>query len=43
MVAQGMKSEGRDLAQLKDLPDAPDFPPELGREPHMKAVMATLL
>jgi 23S rRNA (cytosine1962-C5)-methyltransferase len=41
-VAQGMKTEGRDLAQLKDLPDAPDFPPPLGRDPHMKSVLATL-
>lgn len=41
-VAQGMKAEGRELAQLKDLPDAPDFPPGLGREPHMKSVLATL-
>lgn len=42
-VAAGMKTEGRALAQLKDLPDAPDFPPPLGREPHMKSVLATLL
>jgi 23S rRNA (cytosine1962-C5)-methyltransferase len=42
-VAQGMRSENRELAQLKDLPDAPDFPPPLGREPHMKSVLATLL
>ena len=41
-VAQGMKAEGRELAQLKDLADAPDFPPPLGREPHMKSVLATL-
>ena len=42
LVAQGMKGDGRELAQLKDLPDAPDFPPPLGREPHMKSVLATL-
>jgi 23S rRNA (cytosine1962-C5)-methyltransferase len=42
-VAQGMKAERRELAQLKDLPDAPDFPPPLGREPHMKSVLATCL
>jgi 23S rRNA (cytosine1962-C5)-methyltransferase len=41
-VAAGMKTEHRELAQLKDLPDAPDFPPPLGREPHMKSVLATL-
>lgn len=42
-VAQGMRTEGRDLVQLKDLPDAPDFPPPLGREPHMKSVLAVLV
>ena len=42
-VAQGMHAEKHELAQLKDLPDAPDFPPPLGREPHMKSVLATLL
>ena len=41
-VAQGLKGDGAELAQLKDLPDAPDFPPPLGREPHMKSVLATL-
>ena len=42
-VAQGMHTEKLELAQLKDLPDAPDFPPPLGREPHMKSVLATLM
>ncbi len=42
-VAQGMHAEKHELAQLKDLPDAPDFPPPLGKEPHMKSVLATLL
>ncbi len=43
-VAQGMKGGGGvELSQLKDLPDAPDFPPPLGREPHMKSVLASLL
>jgi 23S rRNA (cytosine1962-C5)-methyltransferase len=42
-VLQGMKADGRELAQLKDLPDAPDFPPPLGRDPHMKSMLATLL
>jgi 23S rRNA (cytosine1962-C5)-methyltransferase len=42
-VAQGMRTEKKELAQLKDLPDAPDFPPPLGRDPHMKSVLATLL
>jgi 23S rRNA (cytosine1962-C5)-methyltransferase len=42
-VAQGMHAEKRELSQLKDLPDAPDFPPPLGRDPHMKSVLATLV
>ena len=41
-VAQGMKTVGLELAQLKDLPDAPDFPAPAGREPHMKSLLATL-
>jgi 23S rRNA (cytosine1962-C5)-methyltransferase len=43
-VAQGLKDAepGMELLQLKDLPDAPDFPPPLGREPHMKSLIATL-
>lgn len=40
-VAEGLRSQG-ELAQLKDLPASPDFPPPLGREPHMKSVLATL-
>ncbi len=43
MVAQGMKSAGRELSQLKDLPDGSDFPPPLGREPHMKSVLLTAI
>ena len=45
-VAQGLKGpqgERAELAQLKDLPDAADFPPPIGREAHMKSVLATLL
>ena len=42
LVAQGARSAGRELAQLKDLPDGPDFPPAPGREAHMKSVLATL-
>jgi 23S rRNA (cytosine1962-C5)-methyltransferase len=42
LVAQGVKAEGRELAQLKDLPEGPDFPPPLGREAHMKSVLATV-
>ncbi len=42
-VAQGLKTQGAELAQLKDLPEGSDFPPPLGREAHMKSVLATLL
>ncbi len=41
-VAEGMNRERLTLAQLKDLPEAPDFPPPLGRDAHMKSVLATL-
>jgi 23S rRNA (cytosine1962-C5)-methyltransferase len=27
---------------MKDLPDPEDFPPEPGREPHLKSVLVTL-
>jgi 23S rRNA (cytosine1962-C5)-methyltransferase len=27
---------------MKDLPDPPDFPPEPGREPHLKSVLVTV-
>ena len=32
----------RDVAQLKDLPDAADFPPALGAESHLKSALLTL-
>ncbi|MDB4945491.1 MAG: ribosomal large subunit pseudouridine synthase [Labilithrix sp.] len=43
LVAQGLEGDGRALAQLKDLPDAPDFPPGLGRDVFMKSVLASLV
>jgi 23S rRNA (cytosine1962-C5)-methyltransferase len=42
-VAEGLAGDGRELAQLKDLPEAADFPGGVGREPHMKSVLATLV
>lgn len=32
----------RTVAQMKDLPDPVDFPPEPGEEPHLKTVLVTL-
>ncbi|MBX3185650.1 MAG: class I SAM-dependent methyltransferase [Labilithrix sp.] len=42
LVAEGMKRDGRALAQLKDLPDGADYPAPAGCEPHMKSVLASL-
>jgi 23S rRNA (cytosine1962-C5)-methyltransferase len=33
---------GREIAQLKDLPDPSDFPPAIGAEVHMKSALVTL-
>lgn len=41
LVHEGARAAGREVAQLKDLPDALDFPGPLGREPHMKSVLLT--
>lgn len=41
LVHQGVRAAKRDVAQLKDLPDAPDFPGAGGRDPHMKSVLLT--
>lgn len=38
-VLAGVRAAGRELAQLKDLPDGSDFPPPFGQEPHMKSVL----
>jgi 23S rRNA (cytosine1962-C5)-methyltransferase len=36
------RSTGLEIAQLKDLPDPEDYPPEPGRESHLKSVLLTL-
>ena len=33
---------GRQVAQVKDLPDPPDFPAPFGAEPHLKSMLLTL-
>lgn len=33
---------GRTVAQMKDLPDPSDYPPEPGRECHLKSILVTL-
>jgi 23S rRNA (cytosine1962-C5)-methyltransferase len=40
-VREAAREAGRGLAQLKDMPDPSDFPPEPGAEPHLKSVLAT--
>ncbi|MBX3221019.1 MAG: class I SAM-dependent methyltransferase [Labilithrix sp.] len=42
LVHEGARAAGREAVQLKDLPDAPDFPGAGGREPHMKSLLLTL-
>lgn len=42
LVHEGARAAGREVVQLKDLPDAPDFPGARGRDPHMKSVLLTL-
>lgn len=42
LVHEGARAAGREVVQLKDLPDAPDFPGAGGREPHMKSLLLTL-
>ncbi len=39
---EAAREAGRSVAQMKDLPDPVDFPPEPGREPAMKSVLVTL-
>lgn len=39
---EAARDAGRVVAQMKDLPDPLDFPPEPGREPAMKSVLVTL-
>jgi 23S rRNA (cytosine1962-C5)-methyltransferase len=33
---------GRTVTQMKDLPDPSDYPPEPGRECHLKSILVTL-
>ncbi|MBX3218718.1 MAG: class I SAM-dependent methyltransferase, partial [Labilithrix sp.] len=42
LVHEGARAAGREVVQLKDLPDAPDFPGAGWREPHMKSLLLTL-
>lgn len=42
LVHEGVRAAKREVVQLKDLPDAPDFPPALGRDVHMKSLLLTL-
>ncbi len=39
---EAARDSGRDVVQMKDLPDPEDFPPEPGREPHLKSVLVTV-
>ena len=39
---EGAREAGVSLAQLKDLPCSSDFPPPVGREPHLKSLLARL-
>lgn len=43
MVLAGVRAAGRELVQLKDLPDGADFPPPFGQEPHMKSVLVKVI
>jgi 23S rRNA (cytosine1962-C5)-methyltransferase len=38
---QAGREAGRELVQVKDLPDPEDFPPPYGAEPHLKSVLVT--
>lgn len=42
LIHEGVREAKREVVQLKDLPDAPDFPPPLGRDVHMKSLLLTL-
>lgn len=42
LVHEGARLANRDVVQLKDLPEAPDFPPVPGRDVHMKSMLLTL-
>lgn len=42
LVHEGAREAKREVVQLKDMPDAPDFPGVGGRDPHMKSMLLTL-
>ena len=39
---EAARDSGREVVQMKDLPDPEDFPPEPGHEPHLKSVLVTV-
>src|SRR5207244_4288958 len=42
LVHEGARTAEREVVQLKDLPDAPDFPGVGRRDPHTKSMLLTL-
>ncbi|HEY8073220.1 MAG TPA: class I SAM-dependent methyltransferase [Labilithrix sp.] len=42
LASEGAREAKREVAQLKDLPSGADFPPEPGRDVHMKSVLLTV-
>ena len=39
---EAARDAAREVVQMKDWPDPEDFPPEPGREPHLKSVLVTV-
>ncbi|APR82190.1 LSU m5C1962 methyltransferase RlmI [Minicystis rosea] len=39
---EAARDAGREVVQMKDLPDPEDYPPAPGHEPHLKSVLVTL-
>src|SRR5262249_37049471 len=39
---EAARDSARAVVQMKALPAPPDFPPEPGREPHLKSVLVTI-
>jgi 23S rRNA (cytosine1962-C5)-methyltransferase len=42
LVHEGARAAKREVVQLKDMPDAPDFPGAGAKDPHMKSMLLTL-
>jgi 23S rRNA (cytosine1962-C5)-methyltransferase len=42
LLHEAARDAGRDVVQMKDLPEPADFPPEPGRECHLKSVLVVL-